>query len=340
MGRASRDRALMLTGMMGAGKTCVGQLLARRLGWDFIDTDERVERARELPIAEIFAREGEAAFRALERVVLDELPDRGVVIALGGGALGSPESRSLLRDKGTLVWLDAPAETLAARVGAAAERPLLAGLDADARIECLRQLRREREPAYGSADLRVETGERTPEEVSAAVLAALGWEDGRCVTTVQVMLGERSYPVRIRPDSLGEIGGALAAELEVEHLVVLTTRRVGGLYYDALASGIVSAGLRLDRLEAPDGERAKTLRHAARLYDSLLELGAQRQTAFLGLGGGALSDLAGFVASTYLRGVPLVQVPTTLLSQVDASVGGRSFCTNMLPRTGGLPLGR
>ncbi len=167
----------MLTGMMGAGKTSVGRLLAQRLEWEFIDTDERVERAASASIAEIFSRQGEEAFRALEREVLAALPTRNAVIALGGGAAVASESRALLRELGTLVWLDASPDTLAARVGGGDERPVLADLGPGGRVERLAGLRAEREASYARADLRIETDGRTPDEVCAAVLTALGWED-------------------------------------------------------------------------------------------------------------------------------------------------------------------
>ena len=96
--------------MMGTGKTSVGRLLGRRLGWRFIDTDERVEAHAAVPVRTIFERDGEARFRELERAVLEELPARRAVIALGGGAVVAAENRTLLRDKGTLVWLDAAPE--------------------------------------------------------------------------------------------------------------------------------------------------------------------------------------------------------------------------------------
>jgi shikimate kinase len=162
---------------MGAGKTRVGLLLARRLDWSFIDTDERVEAASGMPIAEIFALESEAGFRRREREVLQALPERGSVVALGGGAVCSEENRELLREKGALVWLDASAATLAARVGAGDERPLLAGLEGPERAGRLERLRSERVPAYASAALRVETDGHTPEQVRDAVLQGLGWED-------------------------------------------------------------------------------------------------------------------------------------------------------------------
>ncbi len=176
MGRATRDRALLLAGMMGAGKSSAGRVLATRLGWAFIDTDERVEQRAGRAIPELFRSEGEARFRAVERDVLSELPARGAVIALGGGAVVPEENRVLLREKGTLVWLDARPETLAERVAETDDRPLLAGAVGDERLERLRALRTERAGAYACADLRVETDGKSPTEVCEAVLRALGWE--------------------------------------------------------------------------------------------------------------------------------------------------------------------
>ncbi len=172
-----RERSLLLTGPMGAGKTRVGRLLARRLHWLFIDTDEQIEAASGMPIAQIFATESEAGFRSRECEALRELPDRNCVVALGGGALCSDENRAILRKKGTLIWLDAPAATLAARVAGEAERPLLAGLDAAGREAKLERLRAEREASYASAALRIETASLTPEQVRDAVLRGLGRED-------------------------------------------------------------------------------------------------------------------------------------------------------------------
>jgi shikimate kinase len=177
MGSAGRDRALLLCGMMGVGKTQVGRLLASRLGWEFVDTDERIESGQKRSVARIFAEEGEQAFRALEREVLEQLPGQAAVIALGGGAVVAPENRALLRERGTLVWLDAEPEVLAARIGEREERPLLAGLDAEARVVRLRELRAEREPSYACADLRIATDDTTPQRVCDGLLAALGWED-------------------------------------------------------------------------------------------------------------------------------------------------------------------
>ena len=158
---------------MGAGKSRVGRALADALGWKFVDTDVLVERATRMKIAEIFAREGETGFRLRERAVLESLPARRCVVALGGGAVVAAENRRVLAGKGTLVWLDARPETVVERIGPAEERPLLAGLDRSARIAKLEALRDARAAAYGTAALRIETDSRSVEEVCAAVLAAL-----------------------------------------------------------------------------------------------------------------------------------------------------------------------
>ncbi len=176
MGRSERHWTILLAGMMGAGKSSVGRALAARLGRPFIDTDARVEACSGRSAAQLFAAEGEAAFRALERVVLLELPPYHAVVALGGGAVVPEANREILRDRGALVWLDASPETLAARVGEGADRPLLAGLDAAARVARLAELRAQREAAYACADARIETDGRSVEEVCDLVLDSLGWE--------------------------------------------------------------------------------------------------------------------------------------------------------------------
>ncbi|MFQ5698670.1 MAG: 3-dehydroquinate synthase [Myxococcota bacterium] len=144
------------------------------------------------------------------------------------------------------------------------------------------------------------------------------------MTTVQVLLGDRSYPIRIRPGSLGDLGEAIEKELQPSRVVVITTPRVERAHLGAVATGLARVHRQCSVLTVPEGDRAKTLGHASRLYDQLIDLGADRETVIASLGGGAVCDLAGFVASTFLRGLPLIQVPTTLLAQVDASVGGKT----------------
>ena len=162
-----------LVGMMGAGKSTVGRALAARLGRRFVDTDEEIERASGRAIAEIFAREGEAGFRARELAAVEACRGHGAVVALGGGAVTQPAVRERLRGCGTVVYLRARPETLLARVGDASERPLLAGLDAPGRLARLRELLAQREAAYAGAALAVDVDAARVEDVVETIAAEL-----------------------------------------------------------------------------------------------------------------------------------------------------------------------
>ncbi len=141
--------------------------------------------------------------------------------------------------------------------------------------------------------------------------------------SLRVHLDERSYPIRIGYDTLRDAGEAIAEATGATRAAVISVERVARLYAPRLERSLRGAGVRCTRLLVPDGDRTKNLRQAARLYDDLLAFGADRGTAVIALGGGVVGDLAGYVAATFLRGVPFVQVPTTLLAMVDASVGGK-----------------
>jgi shikimate kinase len=165
---------LVLVGLMGAGKSTVGRACAARLGRPFVDVDDVVEASAARPVAAIFAAEGEAAFRALERAALADVcaSPQPLVIACGGGAMGDAESRRLVRRSGFVVWLTADPSTLAARVGGGTERgrrPLLAGPDApEATLDRLARLRA---PAYeAAAHVTVDTTGRSVDDVVEAVL--------------------------------------------------------------------------------------------------------------------------------------------------------------------------
>jgi 3-dehydroquinate synthase len=140
---------------------------------------------------------------------------------------------------------------------------------------------------------------------------------------VVVALGERSYPIEIGVGSLGHAGAAIAERTGASLAVVVTEPEIGRRYGPALLRGLRAAGLRVARIDVPRGEKYKSLREAGRIYQALVGCGADRGTAVVALGGGKVGDLAGFVAATFLRGVPFVQVPTTVLAMVDSAVGGK-----------------
>ena len=166
------DRSIVLVGLMGAGKSTIGRRLARRLGIDFVDSDEEIVRAADHTIAEIFDRFGEAHFRDGERRVIARLVEGPPkVIATGGGAFMNDATRKLILDKCIAVWLDADVEILAERVGRRDHRPLLKEKDP---AEVLRGLAEVRNPVYAEAHLRVRSEPAPHERTVDAILEALG----------------------------------------------------------------------------------------------------------------------------------------------------------------------
>ncbi len=149
---------------------------------------------------------------------------------------------------------------------------------------------------------------------------------------IKVELKERSYEIMIGCDNLAELGGLIRQENWGRDVFIITDPLVNDLYGDQLRQGFK---VKPDTLEVPRGERFKNLRVAEKLYDNLASLGAHRDSLIVALGGGVIGDLAGFVAATYMRGIGYVQVPTTLLAQVDAAIGGKTGvnhpkCKNMI----------
>lgn len=140
---------------------------------------------------------------------------------------------------------------------------------------------------------------------------------------IKVRLGKSSYEIRIGLGILAEVGHQLTESGFSDKLVIITNPIANRLYGEALERNLIREGFRVTILPVPDGEEQKSLETAGRLYHELSNCYAERTTPILALGGGVIGDLAGFVASTYLRGVPLVQIPTTLLAQVDSSIGGK-----------------
>jgi 3-dehydroquinate synthase len=223
------------------------------------------------------------------------------------------------------VYLRARPATLLARIGHADGRPLLAGLDDTSRLARLRDLLKVRAPYYERAQHTIEADAGDVEAVASRVLAAIGVasKKGRAMRTVQVPLGDRSYAIRLGVDILDAAGSAVAERTKARRAVIVTVPEVGKRYGARLERSLRAAGIQSKRLVVADGERSKSLRVLAKLYEEMVDFDADRGTVVIALGGGVVGDLAGFLAATWMRGVPFVQVPTTVLAMADASVGGK-----------------
>lgn len=323
---------IVLVGPMGVGKSTVGELLAGRLGTTYRDTDADVVATAGKPIAEIFYDEGEERFRELERAaVRDAVAGHTGVLSLGGGAVLDETTRTLLAGH-AVVYLSMDVDEAVKRVGLNTARPLLA---VNPRRQW-RELMEARRHLYTDvARAVVATDERTPQEVARAVLEALELPDApssgrenatmtdQGPTRIQIAgsAGTDPYEVVIGRQLLGELPSFIGDRV----------KRVAVLHPEALAEtgeavrqDLADQGYEAIAIQLPNAEEAKTVEVAAYCWKALGQTGFTRTDVIVGVGGGATTDVAGFVAATWLRGVRWIAVPTTVLAMVDAAVGGKT----------------
>jgi shikimate kinase / 3-dehydroquinate synthase len=318
---------LVLVGLPGSGKTAVGRRVASRHGATFIDLDDEIEAAAGMAIHEIFEAEGEARFRRLERAAVAALgpADTGAtlrrVISPGGGAIVDPRNRWALFRGRRVAWLDVRPEVLAQRLRRSpVVRPLVAGGDPLARI---RTLASSRERFYGAA-----TRINGVAEVGAVVAAierlidngpAAGL-DGTTLLRATTAIGEIVTGEGI---AVAAISAALH-RLDARRAVLVSEPGAWAAAGEGVASGLAAAGWTVDTVMLPAGEAAKTIAVVEDAARRLARLRVERRDPLVAIGGGALGDPAGFLAAAYLRGVPWIGVPTTLVAQVDSSIGGKT----------------
>jgi 3-dehydroquinate synthase len=336
---------VVLVGFMGTGKSTVGPHLARRVDRPFVDLDDVIEADAGLTVAEIFASEGEAGFRERESRCLQRVLDRdGAVVAVGGGAPMRDENWARIRDGNTVVALIAEPAELARRMNGSTVRPLLEP-GAPSAIATLLPLRLSR---YMEADLVIKTDAIDPVEVAAQVNDRLSGGGLHRIlidipgSTHEATVGSRltglvaaalhrqdqspsagrqaggTGPENPSPSGGRQGGGSRRTIVVVSDSVVAD--RYAQPLIDALASDGITAKLHL----VPSGEPAKELAVLAGIYEALAAAGVDRQGVLIALGGGAVGDVTGFAAATWMRGIRCLQLPTTLLAMVDSSIGGKT----------------
>ena len=321
---AAPRRALVLIGFMGAGKSTVAVELARALGTEALDSDELLERRFGHSPAEEFELHGEASFRAAEEALVCELLDTakpGAVISLGGGSILSARVRVALEPH-AVVLLDIEAEHAWERVGTPEALPGASGRPLARDREAFFVLHAERRPLYEqTADAFVpQLALGGAERVLGALRALAAAPAGTRLVWAQSASGD--YPVLIGRGLLRAAGGAEGAEIwpldrARSRAFCVTDDQVGPLYADQLEALAGTIAIRA-------GEERKTLAGAEGVWRALVAHEADRGDHLVALGGGVVGDLAGFCAATYQRGIPVVQIPTTLLAQVDSAYGGKT----------------
>jgi shikimate kinase/3-dehydroquinate synthase len=347
-----RPLRIALTGFSGTGKSVVAPLVADRLRWQIVDTDSLVEKAAGKPITDIFEQDGEPRFRELEADAVREACARErAVVSVGGGAVLRPDNRRLLAEGGFVVCLEARPETILRRLSESApadeplDRPLLAGPDPISRI---RELKARRQAFYALADHTVHTDGLTLDLVADEVVRAwrrrsvLALADpdrlaafaGSSVTAAPghaassgaacvVRAPSATYPVYVDWNALFDLGLRLREAGLTTQAYIISDETVFARYGKQVDAALAQADIPVASYTVPPSEASKSLDTAAAIYDWLISQRAERGHAIVALGGGMVTDLAGYVAATYLRGLPLVHVPSSLLAMVDAAIGGK-----------------
>ena len=292
------------------------------MGAQLIDLDAQLEAEMGCTIARFFEQQGETAFRALEQkallAALDGPQSVPLVISVGGGALLDRSTRIEVLDRATVITLSASVDEILRRVQqqdglAGAVRPLLAGPDPRARIE---QLLAQRQEAYRECHGEIATEGKTAQQVAECALAIAD------ENTTVVATGNDAYRVwigagLIEPRLPGLLAGASGT-------LLVSDTNVSPLHGDKARRALASSKTKSAQVLLVPGEEHKNLAGLSQIFEGAFDSGLDRKALFVGLGGGVVTDMTGFAAASWVRGVRWVAVPTTLLSMVDASVGGKT----------------
>ena len=331
---------IYIAGFPGSGKTPAGRIVADVLGWSFVDVDQEIVRRDGRTVVRIFEEDGEQGFRKMERQVVSDFSQRErTVVSLGGGSIAFPEILAVMDRTGFIVTLDARPDVLFQRmqeqrkqIGEEAVRPLLEGPDP---LSNLIQHKERRQSAYAMAHWTVHTDNLPVHEVAEEVVRAWRKMSARASSTGNPFVGSPDLAATVETTSgscpllvgwglLPRLGELLQLAGVQDPVYIISDTTVSGLYGDQVQQACREVGIVAHLLSFPAGEQSKSLATATTLYQWLAELKAQRGHTVVALGGGVVGDLAGFVAATYNRGMGFVQVPTSLVAMVDASIGGKT----------------
>ena len=349
---------VFITGFSGTGKTTTGHEVARLLGWEFVDTDDLIVASEGMAIEDIFSRHGEDEFRRIERETLASVASsQRQVVSTGGGIIMDERNRAVMDDSGIVVLLEARPETLLRRLKQQeadegddlVARPML---DADDLVERIHSLKAQRQFNYTRAHWTVHTDFLSPTQAAEEVVRGFnmvnsslnraesvsqsitpspsmgeGWGEGEKMNdpelAAEVRTSAGDYPLWVGWQLIDEVGERIRWIMDPGVAYIITDE---GVYQQArrAQNSLEMSGIAAHLFVMPSGEQSKTLSTAQHIYTWLADLKAERGHLVLAVGGGVVGDLAGFVAATYLRGLPFAQVPTSLLAMMDAAIGGKT----------------
>lgn len=352
-------KGIYLVGFSGTGKSTVARLIAEKMRWPSCDLDDFIAERSGLSVPLIFQREGEAGFRLREAEALRAATQQGpFVIATGGGTVVPPANRTYMASNGWIVCLEAQASTLLARIqhhlsdsGEKAIRPML---DAVYPLDQIKALKQTRQSAYGLADWTVHGDRLSPAQVADEVIRAVEllerspeppmaedtvggpWRHSLnpdLPPPITVAAGPWPYNVVMGWNHLPALGENVRRVLpQARRAAILTDKESWQRTGEVISRSLQAVGLEVQVREVPAEETLKTHAEVSAVQDWMLGIRLRRDDIFVVAGGGAVDDIGGFAASTYMRGVALVKVPTSLDGMVDSSIGGKTALNHPLAR--------
>ena len=350
------DWNVYLVGFSGSGKSAIGRRLSRRLRRQHLDMDDEIAARAGTPIPEIFRKEGEPGFRARERALMEEISGRErLIVSTGGGVPLDPDNRAAMARSGVVVCLEAKPDFLFGRLkrhlgneSKGQVRPLLEGDEPKKRIEALKEYRQR---FYATADWTVHTDDLTSDEVVREVIRGVRYgqrkfERKRAAATVfppARVVGKEAdspycrdmgasfvvetpggrYPVFVGWGSLSALGQRMRNLGLSGKAALIADAGVFDFHGEKALGSLTSVGFEASAYSVPSGERSKSGDALTKIYDWMVEQRLERGSAVVALGGGVAGDLAGYAAATFLRGIPLVHAPTSLLAMTDSAIGGK-----------------
>jgi len=329
---------IFLIGFSGVGKSTVGEKLASMLDMDFIDVDKQIVDSQSRSIKEIFASDGERKFRTIEYNFLKNICAKtNQVISTGGGLPVYSRNRNLMKENGMVICLEASEETLNQRLfesysDGSFNREVRPKLDSNDKLGVLSSLKQSRQKFYSMSDWTIHTDKLTPDQIAIEIIRFCNFFDFTNIKVPMslkddlssiVSIEGKSYPLYVGWGILSKLFDILRDRkflstifLISDESVLAHTRKIQIL--------LESNGVKFHTFRIPSGERSKNLDLVKSIYIWLAELNAERSDMILGIGGGVVGDISGFVAATYLRGIKFAQIPTTLLAMTDSSIGGKT----------------
>lgn len=308
---------IILAGMMGSGKTTLAKLLSSYLDWEFIDTDQVIEKRNSKTIREIFAQEGESYFRDLEKELAIELQSKEhCVIATGGGMVVSEENRKILSQRALVVHLHSSTGELIKRLQGVKNRPLLLRGELH---EQLQTIYKSRASVYEGLPAQIFTDGKKPIQIVQEILFQL--------LESHNIISSSKYNVHVGLNLSSKLASILNEGSFSSPVFILADKTVwdltGEFYINQVKKQVVRE-LDFEPIVFLSTEQNKTMDAAISLWKKMIQKGADRASCVVVMGGGVLGDVGGFVASTLFRGIALIQIPTTLLAQIDSAIGGKT----------------